>query len=281
MFDDLQQYTAGKTFVSAADMNTLRDAVRFLRNLFGANVLDDPDGLAFRKPTRYRDVQLIRVANEQDGQGVWDAWTLLPTTNRSHLDPSNNVSLTELFDDNEKVYFYDARDDAPTYNSPSGTDRVHSFAGEFVPALKMPFTSGTGTNERRVFVATTGGTGGSGSESRLMYVVEAVPFRTGKYYLQPAIYPFAGDTTGDDFNILNGGGDSSWTYNATTNGASVGLNAYEINGAGTPLDLTSMTAEERVFICHKLPQQELRTDISAFVDLYIFEPLQFKNDCDV
>jgi hypothetical protein len=157
MFDDLQQYVAGKTFVSAADMNTLRDAVRFLRNFFGANVLDDPDGLAFRKPTRYRDVQLIRVANEQDGQGVWDAWTLLPTTNRSHLDPSNNVSLTELFDDNEKVYFYDARDDAPTYNSPSGADRVHSFAAEFVPALKMPFTSGTGTNERRVFVATTGG----------------------------------------------------------------------------------------------------------------------------
>jgi hypothetical protein len=279
MFDDLQDYFAGKTYPTADDMNTLRDAVRFLRNFFGANVLNDPDGLAFRKPPRYRDVQLIRVGNTLDGQGKFDAWTLLPTTNRAGLGFTNNVSLTDLFDDNEKVVFWDARDNAASPTSPSGTNRLHSFAGEFIPAIRVPFTEGTGTNSRRVFAAATGG-GGSSGGAELLYVVAPVTSRTGAYYVQVCAEPDDGVSDAIDFNVINGAGSGAWTYNDTTNGASVMLNPYEINGAGTTLDLTSMTAEERTWVGVR-KGMFYRNDTSESVPYYFGEPLQFRIDCDV
>lgn len=266
MFEDLQNYIPKETRVSAVDMNTLRDAVRFLRNFFGVNVLNDPDGLAFRKQTRYRDVQLIRVANEQDGQGVWDAWTLLPTTNRSHLDPANNVSLSELFDDNEKIYFYDSRDDAGSYNSPSGTNRVHSFDGEFIPAVKMPFTSGTGTNERRVFVSFTGASSSTGNQ---ITVIDIKGTWTGVPLYK--CVDVASNTTNDpaglnsEVNVLatsddididgTFAGGNIFSGSAASGTNNIAINLSELGGTAHEIDVTG--DYPKLYPAIKFPQQSL------------------------
>lgn len=260
------------------------DSVRASGNV---TIVNTADALTFsvpetpQGPERRNNVQLIRVGTPLDGQGKFDAWTLLPTTNTAHLGTTNNVALGELFDDNEKIVFWDARDDG-TYNSPSGTNRVHSFAGEFIPAVRLPFTEGTGSNTVRVFATYAPSPAASGSSAELLYVVGPANSRDGIYYVIPCVEPADGLDTSTDFNVFNGSSGAWSYYNGAdaTNVASIGLNAYEINGAGTPLDLTSMTAEERVFIGWKRNSRYYDVARGGYFDYYLMEPLQFKNDCD-
>jgi hypothetical protein len=155
-----------------------------------------------------------------------------------------------------------------THNLPIGT-----------PVLVLPVYERK-TNPKIRYVMSAGGTASTPGGAELLYVVAPVTSRTGAYYVQVCAEPDDGVSDAIDFNVINGAGSGAWTYNDTTNGASVMLNPYEINGAGTALDLTSMTAEERTWMGVR-KGMFYRNDTNESVPYYFGEPLQFRIDCDV
>lgn len=72
MFKDLQDYVAGKTYVTASDMNELRKVTQFLNNFFGQNALADVSGFAFRRQPIIHDFIWARITDVYDDGYPWE-----------------------------------------------------------------------------------------------------------------------------------------------------------------------------------------------------------------
>jgi hypothetical protein len=208
----------------------------------------------------HKDV-LVRIAADLDGQGKYDGYIQMAGTNTASLGATNNVALSTLLTDGERVVFWNTEETAASASSPSGTNRTHTLdTGAYIPGHASRLSEASGTNTLRVFWNYLGEGGGGGIDSGLVIVTGNLS--GGGKYTGNLLGPTGSHTPDNTSNLVNNdfgtAGESVHIYNILElgQGAVHYINPSSTNAADVRFfawDSGILSGTSRVFFMRDFP----------------------------